>query len=339
MATAYLRRVGTDLLPRACVAFPLPPEVEARLRESCAIEPASTRDLPAALALAEGLLCINNVSVDAAFLAAAPNLRVVSGYGVGYNNVDVEAATRRGVLICNTPGVLNDAVADLTLGLILAFARRIPQNNAFVLGRQWGVSALPPHGFDLRGKTLGIIGFGRIGMAVAERARPFGLRVIFHDVFGGPPTGFEDCTSCSLTDLLRDADVVSIHTNLTPETHHLISADEFALMKPTAVLVNTSRGPVVDQAALVEALTAGKIAGAALDVLEEEPPAPDEPLLGLSNVIALPHVGTATHETRAAMLELAVTNLIEALSGRAPPACVNPEVLPLALQRRPATTT
>jgi lactate dehydrogenase-like 2-hydroxyacid dehydrogenase len=317
--------------------MPLPPESEARVRDSCAVDFVTGRDLPAALSDAEGVLLINNVPVNDALFDAAPNLRVVSGFGVGYNNVDLEAATRRGVLICNTPGVLNDAVADLTMGLILALARRIPENDAFVRARRWGTSPLPPFGFDVRGKTLGIIGFGRIGLAVAQRARPFGLQVIFYDVFDGSPPGFEDCTPCALADVLSRSDIVSIHTNLTPETEHLISREEFALMKPSAVLVNTSRGPVVDQAALVQALTTGQIAGAALDVLEQEPPAPDEPLLGLPNVIALPHVGTATHETRAAMLDLAVTNLIEALSGRVPPACVNPEVLPLALQRRPPT--
>ncbi|MEX0783573.1 MAG: D-glycerate dehydrogenase [Dehalococcoidia bacterium] len=320
--------------PRACIALPVPLDVEARLGAACSIELVSERDLSAALPLAEGLLISNAVPVGEALFERAPHLRVVSGFGVGYNNVDLDAANRRGILICNTPGVLNDAVADLTMGLILAFARRIPENSAFVHARRWGVAALPPFGFDLRGKTLGIIGFGRIGIAVAQRARPFGLQVIFHDVLDGARPGFEDCTYCSLDDLLRHSDIVSIHANLTPETHHLISARELEVMKPSAVLVNTSRGPVVDQAALAAALRTGQIAGAALDVLEVEPPDPSDPLLGLPNVIALPHVGSATHETRAAMLDLAVTNLIEALSGREPPACVNPEVLPMALQPR-----
>lgn len=317
--------------------MPVPPEAEARLREHCAITLVSSRDLPAAIGAAEGVLCTNQVPIDEAFFAAAPNLRVVSGFGVGYNNVDVPAATRRGILICNTPGVLNDAVADLTMGLILAFARRIPENDAFVHARQWGTSPLPAFGFDLRGKTVGIVGFGRIGLAVAQRARPFGLNVIFHDVFEQAPAGYEDCTYCALDDLLRGSDVVTIHTNLTPETHHLISDRELRLMKPSALIVNTSRGPVIDQAALADALHRGVIAGAALDVLEDEPPDPADPLLDLPNAIILPHVGSATTETRAAMLELAVTNLIEALSGRAPPACVNPAVLPAALSPRRTT--
>lgn len=331
----YVPGVDTQL-PLACVALPVPPEVEERLRVSCAIELRTSADLPGALAAAEGVLCSNMVPVGDAFFDAAPRLRVVSGFGVGYNNVDVEAATRRGILICNTPGVLTDAVADLTLGLILAFSRRLIENHAFVASRKWGSAPPPPFGFDLRGKTLGIVGFGRIGLAVASRARAFGLGVIFHDVFDAAPAGYEDCAGCGLDDLLRQSDIVSIHTNLTPETHHLISARELALMKPSALLVNTSRGPVVDQVALTGALRAGTIAGAALDVMEQEPPDEADPILDLPNVILLPHVGSATHETRAAMLDLAVTNLIEALSGRVPPACVNPEVLPLAL-RRPVT--
>jgi phosphoglycerate dehydrogenase-like enzyme len=162
--------------------------------------------------------------------------------------------------------------------------------------------------------------------------------VIFHDAFHTSPPGFEDCKYGSLDDLLSRSDIVSIHTNLTPDTHHLISERELRLMKATALIVNTSRGPVIDQAALAAALRSGDIAGAALDVLEQEPPDPGDALLDLPNVIVLPHVGSATTETRAAMLDLAVTNLIEALSGREPPACVNPEVLPLALHRRPRTT-
>ncbi|MGH2609845.1 MAG: 2-hydroxyacid dehydrogenase [Tepidiformaceae bacterium] len=329
--------MGTPPLPRACIALPVPPETESRLREACAIELVSSPGLPAALAVAEGVLCTNQVPVDEAFFDLAPNLRVVSGFGVGYNNVDLEAATRRGILICNTPGVLTDAVADLTMGLILAFSRRLIENDIFVHSRQWGVAPLPPFGFDLRGKTLGLIGFGRIGQAVAQRARPFGLEIIFHDVFVGSPRGYEDCSQCSFDDLLRRSDIVSIHTNLTPETHHRISERELRQMKATSLLVNTSRGAVVDQVALAAALRAGEIAGAALDVLEVEPPDPADPLLDLPNVIALPHAGSATAETRAAMLELAVTNLIEALSGRVPPACVNPEVLPRALNQRPTS--
>lgn len=321
-------------LPLACVALPVTAPLDALLRESCEFAFTTSDGLPGAIGDAEGLLCSNIVQIDRAFLDAAPHLRVISGFGVGYNNTDVAAASERGVLVCNTPGVLTDAVADITMGLILSFSRRIIENAAFVRDGGWGGSPLPPFGFDLRGKTLGIIGFGRIGLAVADRARAFGLEVIFHDVFQDPPEDYRHCTYCGLEDLLARADIVSIHTNLSPETHHLISTREFGLMKPTALIVNTARGPVIDQSALFASLRDGRIAGAALDVLEEEPPAGDDPLLQLPNVIALPHVGSATTETRAAMLDLAVRNLIEAIGGREPPAYVNPEALTHALIRR-----
>ena len=308
------------------------------IEAECEVNLSPPADLPRAIGDAEGLLCSNMVVIDRAFLEAAPSLRVISGFGVGYNNTDVQAATELGILVCNTPGVLTDAVADLTMGLILSFSRRIAANAAYVRDGGWGTSPPPPFGFDLRGKTLGIIGFGRIGLAVADRARAFGLSVIFHDVFQASPDNYTDCTYCDLADLLSRSDIVSIHTNLSRETHHLLSARQFAVMKPTALLVNTARGPVIDQAALYAALTDGQIAGAALDVLESEPPAAGDPLLQLPNVIVLPHVGSATTETRAAMLDLAVTNLVEALSGREPPACVNPEALPRALARHSPTT-
>jgi glyoxylate reductase len=278
------------------------------------------------------------VRIDSTFMDAAPNLRVISGFGVGYNNTDIDSATERGILVCNTPGVLTDAVADLTLGLILSFSRRLIENAVYVRDGGWGTMPPPPLGFDLRGKTLGIIGFGRIGLAVAERAHAFGLDVVFHDMFQTPPAGYGDCLYLSLDDLLRRSDIVTIHTNLSPETHHLISTRELALMKPTALIVNTARGPVIDQRALYAALRDGRLAGAALDVLEDEPPAPDDPLLRLPNVLALPHVGSATTETRAAMLDVAVRNLVEALGGHEPPASVNPEVLPRALVSRRAFT-
>jgi glyoxylate reductase len=305
------------------------------LRERCDVElvrPGAR--LQSALESADGLLCSNLLTIDDALLASGPNLRVVSNVGVGFNNVDLEAAARRGIIICNTPGVLNDAVADLTIGLMIAFSRRLLDNAAFVRGGQWGSSAPPPLGFDLKGKTLGIIGMGRIGVAVAQRARVFGMDVRFHDVFQEPPAEAAYCAYCSLETLLSESDILSIHTNLTPENHHLISHREFSLMKPSALLVNTARGPVIDEAALVDALREGKIGGAALDVLEQEPPDPRNPLLTLPNLIALPHIGSATVETRAAMLDLAVRNLIAALHGEAPPACVNPEVLSTALAGR-----
>ncbi len=327
----------TGELPVACVAIAVPPELLTGIRGVATVVSAA---LPAArdavlgrLAEAEGLLCSNLLLIDATLMDAAPRLRVVSNFGVGYNNVDLEEATRRGIAICNTPGVLTEAVADLTLGLVLALSRRLVENAGYARAGRWGRTPPPPLGFDLGGRTLGIVGFGRIGRAVTKRALAFGMRVIFHDVAAGPEPGIA-AEPRSLEALLRESDIVSLHVNLTPETHHLIGGPQLALMKRDAYLVNTSRGPVVDQASLLEALRDGRIAGAALDVLEVEPPAADEPVLALPNVIVLPHVGSATAETRAAMMELAVSNLVAVLAGDPPPACVNPETLAKAIHRR-----
>lgn len=325
--------------PIACVTIGLPPEVQERLGAVCDLRMVAA-DAPAAalreaLTEAEGLLCSALLPVDEALMARAPRLRVVSNFGVGFNNVDLPEATRRAIAVCNTPGVLSDAVADLTLALILGASRRLVENANYVAHRGWsGGRPAPALGFDIDGKTLGLVGLGRIGRAVAQRARAFGMEIIYHDTFETAPAEFGYCRYRPLDDLLRESDVVSLHVNLTPDTHHLIGEHELGLMQPTAWIVNTSRGPVIDQAALVRALRHGAIAGAALDVLETEPPAADEPILSLPNVVLLPHIGSATMETRAAMLELAVTNLEAVLSGNEPPACVNREALTRALQRR-----
>lgn len=322
--------------PIAVVALPLPEDAVARLAAACDLRllpwPVERPALEAALADAEGLLVSNQEPVTAALLDHAPRLRVVSGYGVGYDLFDIAAATARGIAVCHTPGVLSDAVADLTMALVLALARRLFENAAYA--REGWPAHLPPPplGWDLAGKTLGIVGMGRIGQAVAARARAFGLRIRWHDV--RPDAGDPAERSPSLDALLSEADIVSLHVDLNPSTAGLIGARELALMKRTAVLVNTSRGAVVDQPALVAALRAGQIAGAALDVLETEPPQPDDPVLRAPNLILLPHVGSATVETRRAMLELAMENLLSVLAGRRPPACVNPEALPRALSRR-----
>lgn len=326
-------------LPIACVTIGPPPEVLSRLEAVCQVRVVAA-DTPAgalheALAGAEGLLCSALMPVNESLMAGAPRLRVVSNFGVGFNNVDLPEATRRGIAVCNTPGVLSDAVADLTLALILAASRRLVENATYVTSRGWsGGRPAPALGFDIGGKTLGIIGLGRIGRAVARRARAFGMEVVYHDTFETPPEGSDYCQYRRLDDLLGESDIVSLHVNLAPETHHLLDARELGLMKPTAWLVNTSRGPVINQAALVRALRQGTIAGAALDVLETEPPMGKEPILSLPNVVLLPHVGSATVETRAAMLDLAVKNLLAVLAGQEPPACVNREALPRALRRR-----
>ncbi len=315
--------------PHAVIAIDLPAGLLEDLRRS--INPIVTGSDPAAveaaLPRAEGILCSALLPLPAERLDRAPNLRVISNFGVGIDNIDLAAATARGIAVCNTPGVLSGAVADLTIGLILAIARRLFENAAYARDGWPRRQPPPPLGWDPAGKLLGIVGFGRIGQAVALRARAFGMEVIYHDLVDEPVEGLEDCRPVPLDELLELSDVVSLHVNLDPSTHHLIGARELARMKPTAWLINTSRGAVVDQSALVEALRQRTIAGAALDVLDPEPPAADEPLLAMENVILLPHIGSATVETRAAMRDMAVRNLIAVLTGRVPPACINPEVL------------
>ena len=318
--------------PKVYLAFPPPGDVLTRIEAECDAvrygergQPAKP-DLLAALSDIDGVLSTTRVPFDAEVFAAAPQLRVVSNFGVGYDNVDVPAATRHGVLVCNTPGVLSDAVADLTMGLIIALARRLIDSERSVREGQWmrGAAQL---GSDLKGKQLGLIGLGRIGRAVAKRAEAFGMAVCFHDQFAEPGDDFGYCAYATFDDLLRESDFVSLHVNLNDETRKLIGARALALMKPTAYLINTSRGGVIDQSALVDALRAKRIAGAALDVLEREPPPEGEPILELPNVLLVPHIGSATRETRRAMLDLAVDNLLAALRGETPPCVVNPEAL------------
>ncbi|HMO54664.1 MAG TPA: D-glycerate dehydrogenase [Tepidiformaceae bacterium] len=322
--------------PKVLVTVAVPPEVEASLRAVCdvtLVHPATPRpEIIALLRGVEGLLCPAPFPIDNELLDAAPNLRVIANFGVGFNNVDLEELDRRGIVCCNTPGVLSDAVADLTMGLILAAARHIVPSANYASSGAWAAREPgPPLGFDVAGKTLGLIGFGRIGRATAKRAFAFGMQVVAHDVVA-PQSG--DPELMPLDALLRQSDIVSIHVNLTPQTTHLISTRELSLMKRTAWIVNTARGPVIDQVALTKALREGVIAGAALDVLEVEPPDPGDPLLSLENAIVLPHLGSATVETRAAMLDLAVRNLCAVIEGRNPPECVNPASLGRAFIRR-----
>jgi glyoxylate reductase len=318
--------------PRVYLALPPAADIVARIGAECEVIPFGARgkpakpDLLAALSDVDGVLSHTRVPFDTEVFAAAPNLRVVSNFGVGYDNVDVPAATEHGVLVCNTPGVLSDAVADLTLGLIIALARNIVVTERLVREGQWGRGG-GMLGLDLKDKQLGIVGFGRIGRAVAQRAQAFGMSVCFHDQFEDPGEGFAYCSYSSMDDLLRESDFVSLHVNLSAETAKLIGARALGLMKPTAFLINTSRGGVVDQAALASALRDGQIAGAALDVLEREPPAEGEEILNAPNVLLVPHIGSATRETRRAMLDLAVDNLLAALRGETPQCVVNPEAL------------
>ncbi len=276
---------------------------------------------------ADGLVTFLNDRVDEELLNLAPRLKIVANVAVGYDNFDLAAATRRGILLTNTPGVLTEATADLTFGLLLAAARRFGEGRRLLDSGRWQAwYPLLLAGQELNGATLGIVGLGRIGQAVARRALAFGMKIAYagrRPVAGAARFGAE---FRPLDELLRTADFVSLHCPLTPQTFHLIGRKEIAMMKPTAVLVNTSRGAVVDQGALVEALGAGRIFAAGLDVFEEEPLAPEHPLLSLPNVVCTPHLGSATHSTRLGMARLAVENLVRGLAGERPPNLLNPEV-------------
>jgi glyoxylate reductase len=259
-------------------------------------------------------------------IAAAPRLRIVAVAAVGYNIVDVAAATRRGILVTNTPGVLTDTTADMAWALMLGVARRVPESDRFVRAGKWtGVYWSQLMGTDVHGGTLGIIGLGRIGQAIARRAQGFGMRVLYHkrtpDPEAARSVGAQYRTKA---ELLRESDFVVLSIPLTPETRHLIGAAELALMKPTAFLVNVARGPVVDEAALVEALRAKRIAGAGLDVFEDEPKL-HPGLLGLENLALTPHIGSASGATRRRMATRAAENCIAALEGHRPPDLVNPD--------------
>jgi glyoxylate reductase len=252
--------------------------------------------------------------------SAGPSLRIVANYAVGTDNVDVEAATSRGVLVTNTPDVLTGATAELTLALLLALVRRVAEGDRLVRsGEPWAIAPTFMLGTGLRGKTIGIVGAGRIGREVARLARAYGMEVLETGRTQGPGR-------VKLAELLGRSHVVSIHSPLTPETRHLVGREELRAMRRDAVLVNTSRGPVVDEAALVDALRAGEIAGAALDVYEREPEV--EPgLRELDHVVLAPHLGSATVETRTRMSDLAVDNLLAFFRGETPPCPVNPEVV------------
>ncbi len=287
--------------------------------------PPSAEQLDALLGDADGALTLLTDRIDGVVLDRHPNLKVVSNFAVGYDNIDANAATERGVLVCNTPDVLTAATADHTWALLMSAARRIPESMEYVREgkwRTWGPLLLL--GQEISGATLGIIGLGRIGKEVARRASGFGMRVLAHDEY--QDHDFASRNSIEYTDLdtvLREADFVTLHVALTPETRHLIGAAEFAKMKPTAILINASRGPVVNTDALVAALQSGEILAAALDVTDPEPLAADHPLVNMDNCIVVPHTASATVQTRDAMATLAARNLVAGLQGDKPPASVN----------------
>lgn len=280
--------------------------------------PPSPEELRRESADADGLYCMLTDSINEELLEAAPKLRVVSTMSVGYDHIDVAACRNRGILLGHTPGVLDETTADLAFALLLASARRIAEGDRLVRAGEW--TTWSPDfmtGQDVHGATLGIVGFGRIGQAVARRAQGFGMRLLYSSRTPKPeaadPLGAE---YRSLDDLLRESDFVSLHVPLSAETRGLIGARELSLMKPTAHLVNTARGPVVDQRALYEALKRGQIAGAGIDVFEVEPVPEDEPLLALENVTMVPHIGSASVATRAKMARMAAENLVAGLQGK-----------------------
>jgi phosphoglycerate dehydrogenase-like enzyme len=318
--------------PKVCVIVSIEEDLQAQIHAACEVTQVDPRvsraELLEAVRHAEGILLTPRVKADAEFFDAAPKLRVISTTSVGYDPFDIPEATRRGVVVCNTPGVLSAAVANLTMSMIFALALKLFEYEPYVRSGGWARRETPPGlGMDIQGKTLGVIGFGRIGQEVTRRMQALGMRTLWHDIFAEPHPSAPKSEYRPLEALLAESDFVSLHTNLDASSRHLIGAPQLASMKPTAFLINTARGPLVDQRALTHALQTGQIAGAALDVLESEPPAPDDPIVRLPNIICFPHIGTATVETRRAMRELAVRNLLAVLAGERPPAPVNPEVL------------
>ncbi len=275
----------------------------------------------------DGLLCLLTDQIDAEVMdAAGPQLKVISNHAVGYDNINVAEATARCIPVGNTPGILTDATADLTFALLLAAARRVVEAERFVRQgkwKTWGPALLL--GMDVSGATLGIVGYGRIGQAVARRAVGFGMRILYYDPAAVPPASLP-AQPVDFETLLRESDFVSLHTPLTSQTYHLINADSLALMKPTAVLINTARGPVVDPQALYMALKTRRIFAAALDVTDPEPLPMDSPLLELDNLIILPHIASASRSSREQMSRMAAENLLAGLRGERLPNCVNPEV-------------
>ena len=320
--------------PKVFVSREIPKPGLDLLRKKCSVTVSSRprvltkKELVSGIKGKDALLCLLTDRIDGSVMKAGKNLKVIANYAVGFDNVDVDAATKLGIPVTNTPGVLTDAVADHACALMLSIARRIAESDKFVrAGKYRSWEPMLMLGGDFKGKTLGILGLGRIGSAVAERMyRGFGVRVLYYDVRRNP--AFErnvKAKKASVSQLMKNSDYVSVHVPLLPSTRHLIGAKELKMMKKTAYLINTSRGPVVDESALVSALSRKQLAGAALDVFEKEPEtAPG--LAKLDNAILTPHTASATVTAREAMAVIAAKNVLAVLSGKRPPNPVNPEV-------------
>ncbi|MER2598881.1 MAG: D-glycerate dehydrogenase [Caldilineales bacterium] len=317
--------------PKVLITRRVPQAGIDRVAEVCDIElwdsdlPIPREVLLQKVADKDGLYCLLTERINDELLDAAPNLKVVSQMAVGFDNIDVPACTSRGIPVGNTPGVLTETTADFTWALLMSAARRIVEGVEYVRAGKWVTwGPLLLLGPDLYGATIGIVGMGRIGQAVARRAMGFGMRILYHDAFEIPGVAEEfGATRVDMDTLLAESDFVTLHVNLTPETHHMINAAALRAMKPTAILVNAARGPVVDHDALVEALRTGEIAYAALDVTEPEPLPADHPLVHMPNCIVVPHIASASIATRTKMALMAAENLIAGVQGQPLPTPVN----------------
>lgn len=323
------------LKPLVAVTRPIPEAGLALLRDHCEIRqwehelPPSPEELDTLLQGVDGALTLLTDRIDGPLLDRHPSLRVVSNFAVGYDNVDVDAATKHGVAVCNTPGVLTETTAEMSFALLMAAARRIPEGADYVRDGKWKTwGPLLLLGRNVHGATLGIVGFGRIGSQVARMATGFDMRILAWD--RSPETKDTEGLDVEFVDLdtlLEESDFVSLHVALAPETYHLIGEREFGLMKKTAILINAARGPVVDTDALVAALRDGEIFAAGLDVTDPEPLPADHPLVSLPNCTVVPHIASATVATRDDMATLAARNLLAVLTGERPDHIINPDVL------------
>ncbi|MFH1751194.1 MAG: D-glycerate dehydrogenase [Candidatus Micrarchaeota archaeon] len=321
--------------PKVYVTRPLPGNALAELSKHCDVElqeeerVATREEIREGIKGKDALLCLLTDKIDAELMDENKHLKVISNYAVGFDNIDIPAATQRKILVTNTPGVLTETTADLAMGLMISAARRIVEGDKFTRECRyegWGPSMMLGH--DVYGKTLGIIGLGRIGHAVAKRAfNGFGMKIIYND----PQEDFEfnkefDAKFCDLEELLKQSDFVTIHVPLTPKTKYMLGEKQFHMMKRTAVLVNTSRGAIINQAALAKALKEKRIFSAALDVYEDEPRCPTE-LIPLPNVLIVPHIGSASVDTRARMAQMACQSIMDFFKGTVPQNVVNKDVL------------
>lgn len=316
--------------PIVLITHQLPAEWVASVVERCNVftGPADATDFtPALLKLlpnADGIISLLTIPITQKILDSAPKLKIISNMAVGVDNIDIKACTQRGIPVGNTPGVLTDSTADLTMALLLSIARNIPIASRDAREGKWK-TWLPNGwlGMELNNSTLGIIGMGKIGQAVAKRAQAFGMKILFHDP---EKRDFPNATSASFDQVLKLSEIITLHAPLTSETRYMINERAFSLMKPSAILINAARGMLVDTEALENALKNNRIAAAALDVTDPEPLLPTHPLYKLQNCLIVPHIGSATQQTRRKMAKLACDNLLAGLDGEKLPHCVNPEV-------------